>query len=169
MSIRDFLTSKPIPINLEQPISAFLPVQKNIPMENRSSSTKPVLDVNKFINSIAANETGGVRGNKYAFSQPSGSPDLGNALGKYQVTEGELKSYGKRFLGNNVTPQEYLASSTIQDNYMKGKANYYDKQGYHPADIADIHRKGIKKSYPPGSGKYQSPDYVNKFNLNYNQ
>ncbi len=168
MGISDIFSYKQTVVNKPaKSIASFLGPQKaeaaTIP------AAKPSLDVEKFLNSIGSNETGGVQGNRYAFSQPSGSSSLGNALGKYQVTEGELKSYGKRFLGQDITPQQYLASTTAQDNYMRGKANYYAGQGYSPQEIADIHRKGIKNSFPAGSGKFQSPDYVNKFNMNYNK
>lgn len=143
------------------PITYTAPIKPVLP--------KPVIDTNKFLKAIATNETGGVKGNPYQFSQPSGDTSLGKALGKYQVTEGELKTYGKKFLGKNITPQQYLNSPEIQDNYLLGKANYYGGQGYAPQDIADIHRRGLKNSYPANSGQYQDPNYVNKFNLIYNQ
>jgi hypothetical protein len=167
MGIQDFFTRRinygDLPVS--QPLSAF------VPKVNAQTVVQPVsqpMDVEKFLNAIGTNETGGIKGDRYAFHQPSGSAALGDALGKYQVTEGELKTYGKRFLGQDVTPRQYLSSPAIQDNYMKSKADFYTKQGYTPQDIADIHRKGIKNSYPAGSGKYQSPDYVNNFNVNYN-
>lgn len=129
----------------------------------------PQIDTKKFLNAIASNETSIVPGNKYASLQPSGVSKLGNALGKYRVTEGELKTYGKKYLGQNITPQQFLASTTAQDNYMINKANTLASQGYTPQDIADIHNKGITNSFPAGSGKYQNPDYVSKFNLIYNK
>lgn len=131
--------------------------------------TKPVLNKQKFLSGIASNETDGVKGNPYSFSQPSGNSKLGKALGKYQVTEGELKTYGKKYLGQSMTPQQFLASTTAQDNYMYNKAQALVSEGYTPEDIADIHNKGIKNSYPAGSGKYQNPEYVNNFSLIYNQ
>lgn len=128
---------------------------------------KPVIDRTKFLNAIASNETGIVQGDKYKSSQPSGYSPTDRALGKYRVTEAELASYGKRYLGQNMTPQQFLASSTAQDNYMYNKAQSLSSQGYTPEDIADIHNKGIKNSKPPASGQYQNPDYVKKFISNY--
>lgn len=166
MGIKDFFTKKISygDSKVSQPLSSF------VPKVNAQTVVQPQagIDIQKFLKAIGQNETGGVKGNKYAFSQHSGSSDLGMALGKYQVTEGELKSYGKKFLGQDITPQQYLASTTAQDNYMKGKVDHYSKQGYSAQDIADIHRKGIKNSYPAGSGKYQSQGYVDGFNVAYN-
>lgn len=126
------------------------------------------LDKTKFLAAIGAVETGGLRVDPYKYSRPSGRKDLGRALGKYQVTEGELKTYGSKYLGAPITPNQFLASTTAQDNYVLNKANTLLNQGYTPQDIADIHNQGITKSFPAGSGQYQSPDYVNKFNQIYN-
>lgn len=128
----------------------------------------PSLDAMKFLAAIAANETGIVKGDPYKFAKPSGNKILGRDLGKYQVTEGELKTYGTRYLGAPITGNQFLASSTAQDKYVANKADYYTKQGYTPQQIADIHRRGYKKSGPAGSSQYQDPDYVNKFNTIYN-
>lgn len=127
------------------------------------------VDRKKFLKAIASNETSIVKGNKYISSQPSGFSPSDRALGKYRVTEAELASYAKRYLGKKVTPQEFLKSPIIQDNYLYNKAQHLANKGYTLQDIADIHNKGIKKSYPANSGKYQNPDYVNKFILAYNQ
>lgn len=128
----------------------------------------PSLDRAKFLAALAHNETGIVKGDPYKFKQPSGNRKFGQALGRYQVTEGELKTYGPRYLGAPITPVQFLASSTAQDNYVANKALELSKQGYTPQQIADIHRRGIRKTSEPGSSIYQDPDYVNKFNVNYN-
>lgn len=126
------------------------------------------IDRKKFLNAIASNETSIVPGNKYASFQPSGYSPTDRALGKYRVTEAELASYAKKYLGKSVTPQQFLSSSQTQDDYMYNKAQHLANKGYTLQDIADIHNKGIKHSNPPASGKYQSPDYVNKFTVAYN-
>lgn len=134
----------------------------------RPESVTPPLDRQKFLDALAHNETGIVKGDPYKFSQPSGNRKFGKALGKYQVTEGELKTYGPRYLGAPINSKQFLASSTAQDNYVANKALELNKQGYTPQQIADIHRRGIRKTGEPGSSIYQDPDYVNKFNQNYN-
>lgn len=133
-------------------------------------STPPAntLDTARFLAAIAANETSIVKGDKYKFAKPSGNPALGRDLGKYQVTEGELKTYGKRYLGEPISGNNFLASSTAQDRYVATKAKMLSEKGYTPQQIADIHRRGYTKSSAPGTAIYQDPMYVEKFNANYN-
>lgn len=137
-------------------------------LSSTTTYTRPKDDntvlVQNIARSIANNETGGVQGNRYAFAKQSGNPSLGRDLGEYQVTDGELKTYAPRFLGQSMTGDQFLASSTAQDKYMQGKAQYYLNKGYTPQQIADIHRRGIKNSGTPGSATYQDPTYVQKFN-----
>lgn len=127
------------------------------------------LNIPSFLKAIASNETGIVKGNKYISSQYSNLSSLGQALGKYRVTEGELKSYAPRYLGKPITKKEFLSSPKIQDTYMTNKAKYLNQQGYSPQEIADIHNKGITNSFPIGSGQYQNPNYVQKFNNIYSE
>jgi hypothetical protein len=121
--------------------------------------TKPT----KFLNAIAYNETNTIK-EPYSYSKFSGSKAMGDDMGRYQVTEGELKTYGKRYLGYVPTKQEFLSSPELQDEYMTNKYNYLKKEGYSDAEIADIHRRGIKNARPKGNDTYQSPDYVESFN-----
>ena len=134
------------------------------------NSSTPIIDpdTTKFLKAIAGNETSVVPGNKYASSQYSGLKSLGQAGGKYRVTEGELKSYSPRYLGKPTTYQEFMNSPQLQDTYMTNKYQYLKKLGYTPQQIADIHNKGMKNSSSPGSTVYQNPDYVQKFNVIYN-
>lgn len=119
----------------------------------------------KFLNAIAYNETNTIK-DPYSYSKFSGSKELGDDLGKYQVTEGELKTYGKRYLGYIPTKQQFLSSPELQDEYMTNKYNYLKTEGYSDAEIADIHRKGIKNARPKGKDTYQSPEYVKPFLAN---
>jgi len=99
-----------------------------------------------LVSAIANNETGVITARKkdpYAFFQKSGSKALGDALGKYQVTEGELKSYAKQFLGRDVTRKEYLTSPEIQDEYVKNKVKFLKQEGLTDAQILAVHRYGI--------------------------
>jgi len=133
-----------------------------------NAETKPSIDAQKFALAIGENETGGVKGDRYKYTRYSGDKNLGNALGKYQVTEGELKTYGPRYMKRAITSKEFLSNPSLQDEYIQNKALHLANQGYQPEDIADIHRMGITKSYPAGSGNYQSPGYVEAFKKNYN-
>jgi len=110
-----------------------------------------------LIDAIAYNETGVVpEEEKYSFSQPSGNKKLGKALGKYQVTEGELKSYAPRYLGRTVTADEFLSSPEIQDEYMRNKITKLKEQGNSTEDIFRIHRGGVNAK------PTQYGDYVRK-------
>lgn len=113
---------------------------------------------------IAYNETRGVAGDPYAFSKYSGTKSLGRALGRYQITEGELKTYGPKYLGQNVDAEQFLKSRALQDAYMSTKIAKLSEQGYTPQNIADIHRAGFTNSGPPGYTNYQNPPYVESFN-----
>ncbi len=124
-------------------------------------------DRTRFLDSIGANETSVVPGNKYASFQDSGVKEYGRAMGRYRVTEGELKAYAKRYTGRDINSDEFQKSSVAQDQYMTGKYNALTAQGYTPQQIADIHNKGMTNAGRPGDTMYQSPDYVAKFNANY--
>ena len=131
---------------------------------------EPAVDKDKFLYSIGMNETSVIpEGEKYSFTRYSGKPKLGLALGKYNVTEGELKIYAKRYLGADISSKEFLENPGLQDRYTYNKARYLSKLGYTPQQIADIHNQGMTNVSDPGSSVYQSPDYVNKFNINYNR
>ena len=118
-----------------------------------------------FKNRIARNETSIIPENeKYSFRQPSGNKSIGDALGKYQITEGELKTYAPRFIGRQVTTDEFLNSPDIQERYLDEKFNFYSKQGYSPSEISWIHRRGITNAYNPGDERFLKDEYVEKFN-----
>src|SRR4051812_12898140 len=85
-------------------------------------------DIPLIRDAIAHNETRGET-NPYSFFQPSGNKTLGNALGKYQVTEGELGTYAQRFLGQPVTAAAFLASPPLQDKYVNNKIQYLIDKG----------------------------------------
>lgn len=101
--------------------------------------------VDKIQNTIADNETAGVKGDPYIFAQPSGVAAYGRAMGKYQVTEAELHTYAPRFLGQAITPAQFLASPHLQDMYMNHKISYLLNEGYTPEQVFDAHRGGMSK------------------------
>lgn len=106
---------------------------------------------------------------KYTYRRPApleGSPN-NEALGKYQVTSDEMATYAPRYLGRSIMPDEFINSPEQQEAYMIGKINYFLNTKHTPGQIADIHRKGIKYSSPPGSDIYQNPEYVRKFHQNF--
>lgn len=118
--------------------------------------------VTRIIGGIANNETGGVKTDPYSFSKGDGAG--GTDLGKYQVNTATLKDLSKKYLGRQVTPQEFLSNPQLQDQFMIARTQNLLKQGYTPAQVADYHRNGSTTS--PGSSVYKRPAYVSKF-LNY--
>jgi len=130
----------------------------------------PVIDPNieKIKAGLAYAETRGVKGNKHTFSQASGEERLGEVIGKYQVTEGELKTYAPKYIGRNMSIKEFRNSPSAQEEYIQGKIKTLLGRGNTPQQVADIHRRGVKGSSPAGSNIYQDPDYVATFNAGYN-
>lgn len=115
-------------------------------------SEKPKVDTPKLITAIKYNESRGEK-EPYSFSQPSGTSTLGHALGAYQITEGELKTYAKRYLGKVVTAAEFLASPELQDEYIKNKIEALAKRGLSVEEIMAVHNKGASDLTPEGLAK----------------
>ncbi len=101
----------------------------------------------KLIETIKYNETRGEE-NPYTFSQPSGNDALGLALGAYQITEGELKTYAKRYLGRAITAEQFLANPGIPDEYLKNTIDSLTKRGLSVEDILAVHNKGASDLRP---------------------
>lgn len=105
---------------------------------------KKAVPTDKLREAIGMSETSIIPEEKrYSYNKPSGIKLFGRDLGKYQVTDAELKTYAKRYLGRNVTSDEFLKNPKLQDEYMDNKIKYLREQGYTDAEIAAIHRGGI--------------------------
>jgi hypothetical protein len=143
-------------------VKAYPSLQKAIGKKN--------LDVKKFLYAIGQNETNVLPSDeRYGSSQDSGVEKLGKTLGIYRVSEGDLSTYGKRYLGREITKDEFLNSPELQNQYLTNMAQYWFDLGFTPEEIADIHRSGVSGSLPEGKGKgkYTHPEYITKFNENY--
>lgn len=111
------------------------------------------IDYSKLRNSIKFNETNTIK-NPYSFTQPSGVKKYGNANGAYQVTDAEIKERSKQFLGRDITPKEFIANPTLQDQYMDGKLKYLQSQGYNkPEDFIASHRAGFSDTSEEAKAK----------------
>ena len=111
----------------------------------RAEESTPPLDVSTITKAIAHNETRGVE-KPYELRKPSGSKSLGDDMGKYQITEGELKTYAKRFLGKTVSASEFMKSPELQDRYIKNKIEWLHKNyGWTIDEILAAHRGGMSK------------------------
>lgn len=143
---------------------------------NVKEPIKPKIDIPKFLAAIRSNETSIVPGNPYLSKQFSGVPALGNAIGAYRITEEDFRLKKNRYLPKGTTLAQFQNSPALQDMYMTNQAIAREKEGYTPQQMADFHNKGTGillttagEKHKPGSVVYQNPDYVNKFNINYNK
>jgi hypothetical protein len=155
--------------------SFFAPTAQSPTLEDANKAGAININIPKFLSAIKSNETSIVRGDPYLSSQPSGKPGYGQAMGAYRVTEADFNRLKGRYLSPEVTAKDFQNSPALQDKYMTNRALAMAAQGYTPQQIADFHNKGTgvlqtasASNHKPGSANYQNPDYVNKFNINYN-
>lgn len=99
-----------------------------------------------IVSQIANAETRGEK-DPYSFSQWSSknlgpASPLGKALGKYQVTEARLREKAKDFLGENVSPQEFLKSPELQDAFIKAQVAWQKANGLTDEEVLATHRRG---------------------------
>ena len=112
------------------------------------------VNTNKVLSVIRHQESRGEK-QPYSFSQSSGKKTQGKALGAYQVTEGELKTYAKKYLGRDVTPKEFLESPKLQDTYMTNKIQRFQNEfGMNLNEIFGAHRGGINGRNDKEYSKY---------------
>lgn len=106
-------------------------------------------DTQRIKDAIAFNETRGET-NKYGSRQSSNVRGLGDAVGKYRVTEGEFTTNVKRFLpGESVTFDDFRRSPTLQERYMDGKIEFLRNEGWQAEDIISMHFMGMSNRNDP--------------------
>lgn len=95
-----------------------------------------------LLSAIAHNES---RGEKEPYTTTTKARNRkGNfALGKYQVTTDELKTYAERFLGRKVTDKEFKSNPSLQEKYMRNKIAFLFNEGLTPGEILASHRRGL--------------------------
>lgn len=109
----------------------------------RGEPVEDEADASNVLKTLRHMESRGEGDGAYSFRQPSGVKELGDALGAYQVTEGELKTYAKRWLGRAVDAAEFLASPEMQDEYMANKIDWLQAKGFTLPQIFAAHRGGF--------------------------
>jgi hypothetical protein len=145
-AFKNFMETEP-----EKQISPTTKVEKRTPVDKllgrsvvskTDQEEKPEPD--PILKGIAFVETNTVpEDQKYSFRKPSGSKSMGDDIGKYQVTEGELASYADVFLGREVSADEFAASPEIQEEYMSKKVKKLRGDGLSDKEIAAFHRAGL--------------------------
>lgn len=79
-------------------------------------------------------------------------PELGRALGRYQIMEANIGPWSREVLGREVTPEEFMANPQLQDAIFDGKFGGYVQQ-YGPEGAAQAWFAG-----PGGVGKMDRQD-----------
>ena len=135
--------------------------------EEPATKKPPELNSQAALYALGMNETGSVK-DPYAFSQPSGNAKYGKALGRYQVTEAELKERGKSYLGGDVPSDLFLKYPGLQDTFIQNKMrDLNQKYGWGPEQIAAAHRGGMSKPAEIDRIMSERKGYVDSFMQNY--
>lgn len=103
----------------------------------------------EYRNAIASIESAG--SGDYAAIGPT-HPELGRALGRYQVMEANVGPWSRQVLGYEVTPEQFMANPQIQDAIFDGIFGGYVQQ-YGPEGAAQAWFGG-----PGGVGKLDRKD-----------
>jgi len=102
----------------------------------------------KFMQSIAAQESGGSYGARNAMS---------GAMGKYQIMPanilGSRRGWDWEVLGRDISPSQFIASPELQEQIASAKLQgYYNKYGPAGAAIAWYAGPGAAQKYVSGGG-----------------
>lgn len=126
----------------------------------KSPSAPASGDMSAYQNAISGIESGG----KYDAVGPA-HPQLGRALGKYQVMEANIGPWSKAALGREVTPQEFLQNPQLQDQVFNHQfGQYVEKYGPQGAAQAWFAGPGGIGSNRQDSLGTSVPEYTRKFN-----
>lgn len=124
------------------------------------------IDMGKTLKTIRHLESRG-ESDPYNFNRDSGQKKQGKALGAYQVTEGELATYSKKYLGAQISPEQFNKSQELQDKYMTNKVNrMINEYDMSLEEILAVHRGGI--TYPEQALKKYA-QYVKEGIIEYNK
>lgn len=128
--------------------SAYHAIQNMGPVTyTRTPARSENYDIPKILAALAKNETGGVpEVQRDSFSKPSGSKALGNDLGRFQVTEGELRDNAQKFLGHPVTSQQFVSDPDAQRAYMTRKVASLLDEHVPLAGVFALHSQGMSGS-----------------------
>jgi hypothetical protein len=134
-----------------------------VPTAQAATITTQPVNINKMLEVFRHQESRGEK-NPYSFSQYSGVENLGDALGAYQVTEGELRTYGKKYLGKDVTAKQFLENPKLQDTYMTNKIiDFENRYKFSVPEMFGAHRGGIGGRSNPNYQQYIQ-EAVNLYN-----
>lgn len=92
--------------------------------------------VGNILSSLSGIESGG----KYDVTGPSTRGD--KPYGKYQIMGANVGPWTKQYLGQEMTPEEFLRNPESQDKLMRARVSQQLAAGTSPEDIASIHFTG---------------------------
>lgn len=117
--------------------------------------------VSRILNSISGIESSG----RYGAIGPETRGD--KPYGKYQIMGANVPSWSKQYLGQEMTPEEFLKNPEAQDNLMRARVSQQLASGTSPEDIASIHFTG-RPVAEAGNRRdvlgTSVQDYLSKFN-----
>lgn len=108
-----------------QPLTKPTMIQGSLPKDNESPNE---LSVERLKGEVAFRETG-------SFKKPYETIGVTGDLGKYQVNPITLKSYSKKFLGKEVTPEEFLANPDLQERFFENGVQHLSNLGAKSLDV----------------------------------
>jgi hypothetical protein len=93
------------------------------PLTTAQASQQPQMSIDEWMQRAARNETGAEKDPYNAVGPISRRGD--HAYGKYQVMGENVPVWTKKYLGEEMTPQEFLADKDAQDQVARGKGGEY--------------------------------------------
>lgn len=133
--------------------------------EGAVEEEKPLFDMERAKNAIAANESGG----RYdALGPVTKSGD--RAYGKYQVMGANIPSWTEEALGKRLTPEEFVKNPDAQEKLFEHHFGKAAKQYGNPYDAASVWFSGRPIARAGNSADILGttvPAYVSKFRASY--
>lgn len=107
----------------------------------QAPTVKPfVPDTGKIPQTLRYMESRGQK-DPYDYTRQVGGK-YGNALGAYQIRETTLKENAKRFLGKDITSQEFIKNPQLQDQFIEAEIKYLQDLGYKTNSLITAHHSG---------------------------
>ncbi len=122
---------------------------------------KPSNNVSPYADAIASVESSG-SGDYSAIGPETGK---GRAYGRYQVMDFNIGPWTKKYLGREMSPEEFLANPAAQDAVFNGEFGGYIQQYGNPQDAASMWFSGrpMAAAGNASDGYMTVPEYVDKF------
>lgn len=101
-------------------------------------SAPPSAGGTDYAKAIAGVESAGQPNNGYGALGPVAGPNGDRAYGRYQVMGSNIGPWTKEILGQEMTPEQFLANPQAQEAVFKGKFGQYLQKTGNPQDAASM-------------------------------